>query len=145
MRITIVALVIAAMSVTGLAGTTHAARPSILRIAPPAVHFGTKAIGSFTILGTTITNSRSSSVRLLVSIESMPDDFSFGMLPGSTCPPFEPALLGPGESCRAVVGFRPSDYFAGQEQHARLRATAADPGTGEVLESVLIEWTGTGR
>src|SRR5881296_2443884 len=114
MRTAMFALVITALSVAVLAGKAKSDRPVVLRVAPPAVHFGTKPVGSFTLKGAIITNAGSSSVNFLVSIDRMPDDFSFGLLPGSTCPPFEPTPLGPGESCSTVVGFRPSDYFAGQ-------------------------------
>jgi hypothetical protein len=44
-----------------------------------------------------------------------------------------------------VVGFRPSEFWAGQQQTAQLLATATDPVTHEVLEEVLIDFTGTGR
>ena len=73
-----------------------------------------------------------------------PDDFGFGLFPGSTCPALEPAILAPGESCDAVVAFRPSEFFAGKRQVAELTATARDPVTGEVSASEVIPFIGKG-
>ena len=144
MRTAMFALVIAALSVAVPVGAGKS-KSTILRVTPSTVKFGTRPVGSFTLKDAVITNISSSSVNLLVSIDRMPDDFSFGLLPGSTCPPFEPTAFGPGASCSAVVGFRPSEFFAGQDQVARLRATATGPSTGAVLESVLIDYTGKGK
>jgi hypothetical protein len=118
--------------------------PSILRVSPGTVHFGSKQIGTFTLRGASITNTSSQTINLIVT-GGLPDDFSFGILPGSTAPVFEPAPFEPHQSCRAVVGFRPSEFWAGQQQTAQLLATATDPVTHEVLEEVLIDFTGTGR
>src|SRR5262245_17391541 len=123
----------------------RATPPSILRVSPSEVHFGSKQIGTFTLRGATITNTSSQTVDLIVAPAGLPDDFSFGILPGSTAPVFEPAPFEPHQSCRAVVGFRPSEFWAGQQQFAQLLATATDPVTHEVLEEVLIDFTGTGR
>jgi hypothetical protein len=58
---------------------------------------------------------------------------------------FEPAPLAPGEHCDAVVGFRPSEFFAGQKQRAVLLATATDPTLGQVVDTAEIVFTGRGR
>ncbi|HEU4418036.1 MAG TPA: hypothetical protein VFT55_03805 [Planctomycetota bacterium] len=118
---------------------------SILHVSPQLVHFGTKQIGTFTLRGARITNTSSQTVNLFVTGSSLPDDFSFGILPGSTAPVFEPEPFEPHQSCRAVVGFRPSEFWTGQQQNAQLLAIATDPVTHEVLDEVLIDFTGTGQ
>ena len=146
MRIGISMFVIALSVLAAGGGTTYSSPPEgILRVAPPTVKFGTKRVGTFTLKGAVITNTTSRRINLYVAIDSMPDDFSFGLWPGSTCDPFQPAPLEPGDSCKAVVGFRPSDFFTGHEQRAALAAIASDPDTGEVLETVLIEFFATGN
>lgn len=144
MRIAASLFVIALFCLAVGTGTTRSAPPGMLRVAPPTVHFGTKQVGTFTLKGAVITNASSRPINMFVAIDSMPDDFSFGLWPGSTCDPFQPAPLAPGDSCKAVVGFRPSDFFTGHEQHAALEAIATDPDTGEVLETALIDFFGTG-
>ena len=121
------------------------AATNVLRAAPTKVSFGTRPVGSFTLKGVTVTNASSEAINLLVSTTRAPDDFSFGLLPGSTCPVLEPEPLAPGDSCVAVVGFRPSEFFAGEKQFATLLATATDPSTGAVLDSVSINFVGRGR
>lgn len=136
---------IAALVAPALMATAASGAGSLLRAAPPQVQFGTRDVGTFTLQGTKITNTGPAPVLLLVTGEQMPDDFSFGLLEGSTCPVLEPALLAPGESCDAVVGFRPAGLFAGARQLARLRATAKDPQTGLVVETLLIDFHARGR
>lgn len=130
---------------TARADVRRATPPSILHVSPSLVHFGTKQIGTFTLRGARITNTSSQTVNLFVTGSSLPDDFSFGILPGSTAPVFEPEAFEPHQSCRAVVGFRPSEFWTGQQQFAELVAIATDPVTHEVLEEVLIDFTGTGK
>jgi hypothetical protein len=117
----------------------------VLRVSPPRVQFGTKQVGTFTLKGAMVANTSSSTVDVLVTVVAEPDDFSFGLLPGSTCPVLAPAPLAPGEKCDAVVGFRPTELFAGHEQVATLLATATDPVSGAVLGTVLIDFVGTGK
>jgi hypothetical protein len=121
------------------------AATDVLRVTPRTVHFGMRPVGSFTLKSATVTNTSAEAVNLLVTVEREWDDFSFGLLPGSTCPVFEPEPLAPGDSCDVVVGFRPSEFFAGTKQDQVLLATATDPTTGETLESVQIAFIGTGR
>ena len=74
----------------------------------------------------------------------LPDDFNFGNLAGSTCIALEGQVLAPGESCVAVVGFQPSEFFAGHKQTATLLVTARDPASGALLESVAVRVRGKG-
>jgi len=121
-------------------------QPELLRAAPPAVHMGVRQVGTENLKGTTITNTSANAVLLLVEGTRMPDDFGFGLMPGSTCPVFAPGgLIGPGESCDAVMNFRPSDFFAGEDQRAELTATAYDTVTGEVVDSLVIQFFARGR
>jgi hypothetical protein len=138
----------ALLLVSTAAAVVAAAAPAqagILRAAPPHVQFGVRDVGTFTLKGTTITNTSDSDVLLIVSGYRMPDNFSFGLLPGSTCPALAPAILAPGESCDAVMGFRPETFWIGLDQTAALLATATDPATGAVLDSVVIEFYGRAR
>ncbi len=143
MRLTIlgVLLVTAALAFTGSA----AAVAPVLKATPPTVNFGTKQVGSFTLKRVRFTNTGDTTVTLLVTTTRQPDDFSFGLLPGSTCPVLEPAPLAPGASCVAVMGFRPSQFFAGQRQTAVLLATATDPSSGEVVSEAEVVFTGRGK
>jgi len=141
MKSAFVAVVIAALSVVPL-GT---ARSDVLKLSPNRAQFGTKSVGTFSMKKVVITNTSSNAIDLLVSIDEMPSDFSYGRLPGSTCPNSRPASLGPKQSCKAVVGFTPSTLAVGEDQLARLRATATDPATGKVLESVVIEFKGKSK
>jgi hypothetical protein len=137
--VAVVAMLLVALPVDASAAT------GVLKVSPRTVHFGIRPVGSFTLKGATVTNASSETVNLLVTIDREWDDFSFGLLPGSTCPVFAPEPLAPGNSCDVVVGFRPSEFFVGVKQDEVLRATATDPLTGETLESVQIAFLGTGR
>ena len=125
-------------------GVAASAATGVLAVKPPNVNFGTKPVGSFTVKGATVRNTSAETVNVSVTIEREPDDFSFGLLPGQTCPVFEPAPLAPGESCVVVMGFRPSEFFAGQRQVAALSVTATEP-AGPVVDSVLIDFVGRGK
>jgi hypothetical protein len=132
-----------ALTVTSTVSVTASA--PVLKASPPSVKFGTRPIGTETLKAARVTNRNDVALNLLVSPERMPDEFAFGLLPGSTCPVLAPAALAPGESCDAIVQFRPTEFFAGQLQVATLRATATDPGTGAEVATLLIDFTGTGR
>jgi hypothetical protein len=139
-RTLVLTLLLAAVA----AGNATSASQSVLRVKPETVKFGTKPVGSSTFKGSTIKNTSSSAVNLIVTIAREPDDFGF-VVPPTTCPVFAPAPLAPGESCDAVMRFSPSEFFAGQDQLAQLQAQATDPATGAVLETVLIDFTGRGK
>jgi hypothetical protein len=92
----------------------------------------------------TITNVSGSDLLLLVQ-DGLPDDFGFGLLPGSTCPAFTPGdILAAGASCDVVVRFTPSESFAGLRQTGTLTATLRDPATGELLSTISITVVGRG-
>jgi len=124
--------------------SSSTAATQTLKVTPRTVQFEMRAVGTFTLKGATVTNTSAETIDLLVTVEREWDDFSFGLLPGSTCPVFEPEPLAP-ESCDVVVGFRPSDFFAGTRQDQVLLAAATDPTTGETLDSVRIAFVGTSR
>jgi hypothetical protein len=84
------------------------------------------------------------SLLVLVDAVELPDDFNFGNIGGSTCIALEGQVLAPGESCVAVVGFQPSDFFAGRWQTATLEVTARDPVSGALLQSVTVRVRGKG-
>ena len=136
----VLALLLAALAVN----SALSASQGVLRVKPETVRFGVKPVGSSSFKGTTVKNTSSSPVNLIVTIAREPDDFGF-VVPPTTCPVFEPALLAPGESCDAVMRFSPSEFFAGQDQLAQLQAQATDPSTGAVLATVLIDFTGRGN
>jgi hypothetical protein len=139
-------LVVFALATALVAAAPAGSQTGVLRASPQAVHMGVRSVGTENLKGTRITNTSGAPILLLVEGTSLPDDFGFGLMPGSTCPVFSPGgLLGPGESCDAVMNFRPSDFFAGQDQRAELTATAYDPATGAVLGTLVIEFFARGR
>jgi hypothetical protein len=75
----------------------------------------------------------------------MPDQFSWGLLPGQTCPIFSPEILPAGASCDIVAAFRPEDFFIGLEDMAVLQVAATDPSTGATVDTVLVEFRGVGK
>jgi hypothetical protein len=100
--------------------------------------------GNRGLKGATITNVSGSDVLLLVE-SGLPDDFGFGLLPGSTCPALTPGdILGAGASWDVVVRFTPTEFFARWRQTGTLTATLRDPTTGEVLSTILIPVVGRG-
>jgi hypothetical protein len=127
-----------------IASPASAAGTTLLRASPKQVNFGTKAVGTFTIKGSTITNTGSSDVLVLAS-GGLPDDFQFGLLEGQTCPVLAPEVLAAGESCDIVAAFRPTEFFAGREQLAVLQVTATDPATGATVDSLVVEFRGVGK
>jgi hypothetical protein len=129
----------------GGVGSAAGEGTSLLKATPKRVNFGAKAVGTFTVRGATITNTGSTDVLVQTSAVRMPDQFSWGLLPGQTCPIFTPAILTAGESCDVVVGFRPEDFFVGREDTAVLQVTATDPVTGSTLDSVLVEFRGVAK
>jgi hypothetical protein len=129
----------------GLASTATAATTDLLKASPKQVNFGTKAVGTFTVKGSTITNTGSSDVLVQTSAVRMPDQFSWGFLPGQTCPISSPEILPAGESCDIVAGFFPQPFFVGLEDLATLRVTATDPSTGAILGAVDVDFRGVAK
>jgi hypothetical protein len=117
------------------------AAEKLLRVAPKAINFGNVPVGTEVLKGATIT---SRDVLLLVE-GGLPDDFGFGLLPGSTCPALTPGdILAAGASCDVVVRFTPTEFFARWRQTGTLTATLRDPTTGEVLSTIWIPVVGRG-
>ena len=128
----------------GLASPAAAAAPGVLAARPATIDFHTQAVGSENYRRTKIVNTSDAPVLLLVT-GGLPDDFGFGLMPGSTCPVFVPGgVLAPHESCYAVVRYSPTEFFAGREQNGSLIATATDPTTGAFLAELVIPIIGTG-
>jgi uncharacterized repeat protein (TIGR01451 family) len=133
-------------ALTGLLAVTAApvaASSSSLRVEPKEIKFGTRRVGSETFKAVTVTN-RSKSTVLVYASAGLPDDFGFGLLPGSTCPALGAEPLAPHDSCDAVVRFTPTAFFAGHVQHGQLFITATDPATGTVVETVEVPITAKG-
>jgi hypothetical protein len=139
--ITVIGVVAA---IGALVAPSALAAPRLLQVSPKQVNFGIQPVGSLTFRGVTVTNTSSSSLLVLVDAVVLPDDFNFGNIGGSTCIALEGQVLAPGESCVAVVGFQPSDFFAGRWQTATLQVTARDPVSGALLQSVTVRVRGRG-
>ncbi len=120
-----------------------AVRTTKVLVAKPAeVDFKSKRVGTENYKRTKITNTGTVAVRLLVSA-GLPDDFGFGLMPGSTCPVLDwGATLGPGQSCYAVVRFSPTESFIGWQAVGALIATATvatEPAeTAAVVDEISI-------
>ncbi len=101
-------------------------------------------MGTELLKGATITNTSGSDLLLLVEA-GLPDDFGFGLLPGSTCPALTPGdILAAGASCDVVVRFTPSEFFAGLRQTGTLTVSLRDPMTGELRGTTYITVKGGG-
>ena len=121
------------------------AAEKLARVAPKIINFGTVPVGTEVLEGATITNVSGSDVLLLVE-GGLPDDFGFGLLPGSTCPALLPGdILAAGASCDVVVRFTPTGFFAGERQTGTLTATLRDTTTGALLSTISISVVGRGR
>jgi hypothetical protein len=145
MKVALMACLAAVVVGGGVGSAATAGETALLRATPKRVNFGTKAVGTFTIKGSTITNTGSSDVLVQTSAVRMPDQFSWGLLPGQTCPIFSPEILPAGASCDIVAAFRPEDFFIGLEDMAVLQVTATDPSTGATVDTVLVEFRGVGK
>jgi hypothetical protein len=120
------------------------AAEKLVRVAPKTINFGTVPVRTEVLRGATITNVSGSDVLLLVE-GGLPDDFGFGLLPGSTCPALTPGdILAAGASCDVVVRFTPTEFFARERQTSTLTATLWDPATGELLATISIPVVGRG-
>ena len=137
----VAALVVA----SGVTATATADPAGLLKASPKRVNLGTRAVGTFTVKSSTITNTGSTDVLVQTSAVRMPDQFSWGLLPGQTCPIFSAEVLAAGASCDTVAGFRPEEFFVGLEDMAVLQVNASDPSTGVTLGSVLVEFDGVGK
>ena len=140
----VVVAVVAVAVVVALPLSSFAAT-RVLGVTPRTVNFGAKPEGSVTFKSVTVTNTSSETITLDIVVTKDWDDFETGVL-GTTCS-FTDQLLDPGESCDVVVSFTPSlaGGFEGLKQDQTLLATAADPLTGDVLDSVEIVFVGKAR
>jgi hypothetical protein len=138
-----VAIVAAGLILSASVGVVSAAPPGVLAARPSTIDFHTRSVGTENYKRTKITNTSGADVLLLVS-GGLPDDFGFGLMPGSTCPVLDPGALAPGDSCYAVVRFSPTEFFAGWVQRGTLIATAWDPVTGTRLVDLEIPVIGVG-
>jgi hypothetical protein len=140
----LVAVAMSGALLLNTAAVVSAARPGVLTARPATIDFHTRSVGTENYKRTKITNTSGADVLLLVS-GGLPDDFGFGLLPGSTCPVLTPgATLAAGDSCYAVVRFSPTEFFAGSVQTGTLIATAWDPSTGTHLVDLEIPVIGVG-
>ncbi len=140
-RLVIIGIIVAAL---GIAAPAASAAKATIRVSPSSIKFGTRAAGATYFDSVKITNASGAPQQVLVE-GGLPDDFGFGLLPGSTCPALTPgAILAPRESCTAVVRFTPSEFFIGWQQTGSLIVTATDPATGAVT-TVLIPVSGRGK
>ena len=110
----------------------------VLVARPAEVDFKSKKVGTENYKRTKITNSGPAAVRLLTSA-GLPDDFGYGLMPGQTCPVFDPGdIIAAGGSCYAVVRFSPTEGFVGWQAMGTLIGTARDPDTGAVVDEIEI-------
>jgi hypothetical protein len=137
-------LMAGSLILSAAAGAVSAAQPGVLTARPSTIDFHKRQVGTENYKRTKITNTSGADVLLLVS-GGLPDDFGFGLMPGSTCPALTPgATLAAGESCYAVVRYSPTAFFAGSVQRGTLIATAWDPSTGTRLVDFEIPVIGVG-
>lgn len=115
---------------------------AILRARKATVDFGERAVGGEYDKRTRITLRGRRPLRLLVSA-GLPDDFQFGLLPGSTCPVLDGGtVVAPRTSCYAVVRFRPTEFFVGWHATGQLTVQAFDPLTGALVAAIEVPVSG---
>jgi hypothetical protein len=84
----LLALVAVAAVVALTAGPAQATQSDI-RVSPKEIAFGTRTVGTDYYDGVNITNTSGRTLQVVVEA-GLPDDFGFGLMPGSTCPVFTP-------------------------------------------------------
>jgi hypothetical protein len=142
------ALGAAVVAVAIAAAPASAASGAVIKVAPKQIAFGTKAVTdppTDYFDGVKVTNAADRALQVRVAA-GLPDDFGFGLMPGSTCPVFETdPPMAPGASCRAVVRFTPTAFFAGWNQTGTMTIDATDLATGQLVASVQVPVSGTGK
>jgi hypothetical protein len=140
--------VAAAVVALTIGAAPAAASGMLIKVAPKQIDFGTRAVTDPPkdyYDGVKVTNASGRTLQVLVTA-GLPDDFGFGLMPGSTCPVFsDDPPMGPGASCRAVVRFTPTAFFAGWHQTGTMTITATDPATGVLVTSLDVPISGTGK
>lgn len=140
-RSVLLATVVVAMGLTAAAASASSTQ---IRVAPKEIAFGTRTVGTENYDGVKVTNAGDKPLEVLVEA-GLPDHFGFGFMPGSTCPVLTPGeQMDAGKSCRAVVRFSPTAFFAGWTQTGTLTITATDAATGSVTR-VEVPVSGRGR
>ncbi|TDO45779.1 hypothetical protein EV643_112103 [Kribbella sp. VKM Ac-2527] len=143
MKRVLAVMLVCVFAVVGTAPSAVAGK-KLATVAPRIINFGSVPVGTEVLAGAKITNTSGSDLLLLVE-GGLPDDFGFGLLPGSTCPALTPGdILAADESCDVVVRFTPTDFFAGLRQTGTLTATVRDPTTGDLLSTLSITVVGRG-
>jgi hypothetical protein len=147
MRAPCLAIVGAVGALAVLAGPATASQTAI-KVAPKQVDFGTRLITdppTDYYEGVKVTNASGTTLQVIVAA-GLPDDFGFGLMPGSTCPVFttDPPMP-PRATCQAVVRFTPTAFFAGWLQTGTMTITATDPATGAFVSSLEVPVSGTGK
>ena len=134
----LVAAGLAALAVLAVPSAAQAGG-AILTVSPHHLKFGRQPFGSFTNRTVTIRNRSSHTLYVTITDQS-PDDFSPGQ-PDSTCfLSFTVNVLGPGDRCTMIIGFEPSEPFAGRER-ADMTVTAANS-AGKILRTRHVRITG---
>lgn len=118
-----------------------AAAAPVLDVTPTHLAFGREPYGSSTNLAFEITNVGSAPVAVSVDAVFVPDDFSPGQL-DSTCPMTGPTTLAPGASCVHVVGYQPTEVFAGPAS-GEMRVTARSD-AGAIVAEASVTLSGRG-
>jgi hypothetical protein len=136
-------LVAGVLVLTAGIGAVSGASRGVLTARPATIDFHTRQVGTENYKRTRITNTSGADVLLIVT-GGLPDDFGFGLMPGSTCPVLAQATFAPGDSCYAVVRYSPTEFFAGSVQRGTLIASAWDPTTGALLVDFEIPVIGVG-
>jgi hypothetical protein len=138
----------ALVAIAVAAAPAAAANRAVIKVAPKEIDFGTRAVTdppTDYYDGVKVTNASDRTLDVLVSA-ALPDDFGFGLMPGSTCPVFDgDPPMPPGASCRAVVRFTPTAFFAGRLQTGTMTIDATDPATGAAVATVELPISGAGK
>jgi hypothetical protein len=143
----LIALAAAIVAAAMAAAPATAAKGTVIKVAPKGIAFGLRAVtdpATDYYDGIRVTNASGRTLQVLVTA-GLPDDFGFGLMPGSTCPVFDTdPPMASGARCRAVVRFTPTAFFAGWHQTGTMTITVTDPATGQLVTSVEVPVSGTG-
>jgi len=133
---------VAAAAIASLAIAPAALARDYLSV-PHKLRLGSQLVGGEYYKGVYVRNKTESDINVYVT-SNLWDDWGFGLMPGSTCPALGPDTLRASRSCKAVVRFAPTAWFAGLVQPGGLTVTATRPSTGAVLDEEYVSITGRG-